>query len=158
MVVPFFGDQSFWGAMIENAGAGAPPVPHKELTKDKLVEGIKILMKDEVKEKAQEISRKIREDDGDGAENAVRSFYRGLHELDVAGVRGLGFRGMVHGEGGPMGPGEGKWGVGAPGIRCDVLPEKYAVWRVKRTKLRLSCFAASWAVETGKVEWKELRL
>ncbi|KFZ01301.1 hypothetical protein V500_00816 [Pseudogymnoascus sp. VKM F-4518 (FW-2643)] len=32
VVIPFFGDQPFWGAMIERAGAGPAPVPYKNLT------------------------------------------------------------------------------------------------------------------------------
>ena len=158
MVVPFFGDQAFWGSMIHNAGAGAPPCPHKELTTEKLTEGIKILLEDSTKSKAQEISRKIREEDGDGAQNAVRSFYKSLQEMDNKGKRGLGYRGMLHGEGGPMGPGEGKWGTGGPGIRCDVLEERVAVWLVRDTHVRISALAASWYVQHGRLNWKDLRL
>jgi hypothetical protein len=40
MIVPFFGDQQFWGSMIGEAGAGAKPVPYKSLTAEKLAEGI----------------------------------------------------------------------------------------------------------------------
>ncbi|TGZ76788.1 UDP-Glycosyltransferase/glycogen phosphorylase [Ascodesmis nigricans] len=157
LIIPFFGDQTFWGTMISHSGAGPPPIPYKDLTVPKLVSAIKTLLTPEVREKAAAIQERI-QTDGDGAENAVRSFYKALGEIDVKGVRGLGYRGMVHGEGGPMGPGEGKWGVGAPGIRCDVLPEKYAVWRVRRTRVRLSCVAATWAVETGRIQWRDLRL
>jgi hypothetical protein len=32
VVVPFFGDQFFWGAMARKAGAGAKPIPAKQLT------------------------------------------------------------------------------------------------------------------------------
>ncbi|KAF8253496.1 UDP-Glycosyltransferase/glycogen phosphorylase [Wilcoxina mikolae CBS 423.85] len=158
MVVPFFGDQTFWGSMIHNANAGPAPVPHKELTAENLADGIKMLLSEECQKAAQEISRKIKEEDGDGAENAVRSFYKGLAEMDAKGKRGLGGRGKTYGEGGPMGPGEGKWGTGGPGIRCDILEEKVAVWRVRKTRMRLSAMAASWLVEQGLLEWKDLRL
>lgn len=158
MVVPFFGDQPFWGSMIHNASAGPAPVPHKELTVDNLAEGIKVLLSEDTQKAAHEISRKIREEDGNGAENAVRSFFKSLAELDDKGKRGLGERGKTYGEGGPLGPGEGKWGVGGPGIRCDVLEEKVAVWRVRKTKMRLSAMAASWLVEQGLLDWKDLRL
>jgi len=47
MIVPFFGDQQFWGSMIGEAGAGAKPVPYKSLTADKLAEGIKHCLTDE---------------------------------------------------------------------------------------------------------------
>lgn len=77
MVVPFFGDQQFWGAMIGEAGSGARPVTYKELTADKLANGIKQLLADEVAEKAQEIADSI-DAEGDGAKNAVTSFHRSL--------------------------------------------------------------------------------
>lgn len=41
MIVPFFGDQPFWGAMVPKAGAGAHQVIlYKRLTADALAEGI----------------------------------------------------------------------------------------------------------------------
>ncbi|KAI5805778.1 hypothetical protein EDC01DRAFT_785835 [Geopyxis carbonaria] len=158
LVVPFFGDQPFWGAMIANAGAGAEPVPHKDLTADKLADGIRFLLKDSTKEKAAEISARINNADGNGAANAVSSFYASLSELDTEGIRGLSGRGTLHGEGGPMGPGEGKWGAGGPGIRCNVLPSKVAVWRVRGTRIRLSALAACWYVRNHRLTWPDLRL
>jgi len=42
MIVPFFGDQPFWGAMVAEKHAGAKKcVPYKKLNKDVLVEGIR---------------------------------------------------------------------------------------------------------------------
>lgn len=85
MVVPFFGDQQFWGAMIGQAGAGAMPVPYKDLTVNKLAEGIKQLLTEEAQCEALKIAKNI-EEEGDGAENAVTSFHRsltlrGLHSM-----------------------------------------------------------------------------
>lgn len=77
MVVPFFGDQQFWGAMIGKAGAGADPVPYKDLTTEKLAEGIKQCLTAEAQEAADKIARDI-EAEGDGARNAVKSFHRSL--------------------------------------------------------------------------------
>ncbi|RSL94307.1 hypothetical protein CEP52_012726 [Fusarium oligoseptatum] len=39
-IVPFFGDQPFWGKMVANAGAGPNPIPHAELTVNNLSEAI----------------------------------------------------------------------------------------------------------------------
>ncbi|KAI5813184.1 hypothetical protein BZA77DRAFT_334948 [Pyronema omphalodes] len=139
IVVPFFGDQPFWGSMIHNASAGPEPVPHKDLTVENLVEGIKVLLAEDTKKAAEEISRKIHQEDGNGAENAVRSFFKSLAELDSKGKRG-------------------KWGTGGPGIRCDILEEKVAVWRVRKTKMRLSAMAASWLVQRKLLDWKDFRL
>lgn len=157
MIVPFFGDQAFWGATVASAGAGAEPVPHKELTAQKLADGIKTLLGEECQSAAKDISRRIKEDDGDGAENAVRSFYRGLDNLK-RGKRGLGSRGKELGEGGPGGPAEGKWGSAGPGIRCDMLEDKVAVWRIRRTKVKLSALAAWALVRDGRIGWRDLRL
>ena len=77
MIVPFFGDQTFWGAMIAKAGAGAEPVPYKHLTAEKLATAIEILLTPEAKENAENIARDI-EAEGDGAINAVKSFHRSL--------------------------------------------------------------------------------
>lgn len=76
-IVPFFGDQQFWGSMIGEAGAGAKPVPYKSLTADKLAEGIKHCLTDEARTAAEKIARDI-EAEGDGAKNAVASFHRSL--------------------------------------------------------------------------------
>lgn len=157
MIVPFFGDQAFWGSMVANAGAGAEPVPHKDLTAEKLADGIKKLLSEECQLAAGEISKQIREDDGDGAENAVRSFFKAIEALKQ-GKRGLGESGKDWGESGPRGPGEGKWGYGGPGIRCSFLEEKVAVWRIRRTRVRLSALAAWLLVQGGKLTWEDLRL
>jgi hypothetical protein len=77
MVVPFFGDQQFWGSMIARAGAGAEPVPYKDLTLDKLADGIKDLLTDKAREEAEKLAKGI-DDEGDGAKNAVKSFHRSL--------------------------------------------------------------------------------
>lgn len=77
MIVPFFGDQPFWGAMIGASGAGTKPVPYKDLDVDKLAAGIKECMTDEALQAAQEVAKSI-EDEGDGAANAVESFHQTL--------------------------------------------------------------------------------
>ncbi|KAF4617008.1 hypothetical protein G7Y89_g15141 [Cudoniella acicularis] len=77
LIVPFFGDQQFWGSMIGKAGAGANPIPYKDLTADKLAEGIQHCLTDEAREAAEKIAKNI-EAEGDGAKNAVTSFHRSL--------------------------------------------------------------------------------
>ncbi|PBP17903.1 isoleucyl-tRNA synthetase [Diplocarpon rosae] len=77
MIVPFFGDQMFWGAMMSKSKAGPEPVPHKELTVDKLADAIKYLLTDEARAAAQKLAEDI-EKEGDGSKNAVTSFHRSL--------------------------------------------------------------------------------
>ncbi len=40
VVVPFFGDQLFWGQRIHRAGGGPPPIPRGSLTSERLVSAI----------------------------------------------------------------------------------------------------------------------
>lgn len=68
MVVPFFGDQFFWGSMLANAKAGPEPVPYKHLSAEKLAEGIKYCLTREARQSAEGIARDIAAE-GDGAEN-----------------------------------------------------------------------------------------
>ena len=72
-IVPFFGDQGFWGDMVFRAGAGPEPIPFKELDGNKLREGIKVLLEDGVRMKAEEVGKKIRGENG--VERAVEGFY-----------------------------------------------------------------------------------
>ncbi|TVY73273.1 Sterol 3-beta-glucosyltransferase UGT80B1 [Lachnellula suecica] len=127
MIVPFFGDQQFWGSMIGKAGAGADPVPYKNLTADKLAEGIKQCLTDEAQQEAEKIAKSI-EDEGDGAANAVTSFHRSL---------------VLRGHN---------------SMRCAILEDRVAVWKLKNTQLRLSALAAELLMEKKKISWKQLRL
>ncbi|CAM1502937.1 Fc.00g077130.m01.CDS01 [Cosmosporella sp. VM-42] len=78
MVVPFFGDQHFWGKMLGTAGVGPMPVPYKSLSAEKLADGIEYLVTDEAAEAAGKIAKNIATE-GDGAVNAVKEFHRQLN-------------------------------------------------------------------------------
>ncbi|KAI1771996.1 glycosyltransferase family 1 protein [Hypoxylon cercidicola] len=64
IVVPFFGDQPFWGAMVARAGAGPDPIPYKKLTAQGLAESIRMSQKPETQQRARELGEKIREEKG----------------------------------------------------------------------------------------------
>ncbi|KAG0154602.1 hypothetical protein PDIDSM_170 [Penicillium digitatum] len=76
IIVPFFGDQQFWGGIVAVAGAGPVPVPHKQLTVEKLTDAIRTALKSSTQEKAQEIADKMRKESG--VKDGVRSFHRHL--------------------------------------------------------------------------------
>ncbi|RKF61110.1 UDP-glucose,sterol transferase [Erysiphe neolycopersici] len=78
IIVPFFGDQQFWGNMIEESGAGASPIPYKDLTLEALADGIRKCLSYEARESAKKISQSI-EAEGDGAASAVLSFHQSLN-------------------------------------------------------------------------------
>ncbi|CAK7566105.1 MAG: hypothetical protein SEPTF4163_004039 [Sporothrix epigloea] len=127
MVVPFFGDQYFWGSMIEMSKVGPKPVPYKHLTSERLADGIKYLLCDEARTAAQAIAKSI-EKEGDGAENACRSFMRTL-ELEGHGS-----------------------------MRCSIFPQYVAVWQRKGSNIKLSALAAEALVQKGYMTYKDLRL
>jgi UDP:flavonoid glycosyltransferase YjiC (YdhE family) len=60
MIVPFFGDQPFWGAMVSKAKAGAHDcIPYKKLNAESLAEGIKQCLTDEARENVKQIAESI---------------------------------------------------------------------------------------------------
>ncbi|KAF2168717.1 glycosyltransferase family 1 protein [Zasmidium cellare ATCC 36951] len=76
VVVPFFGDQPFWGAMVARAGAGPPPIPSKKLTADRLADAINFCLKPESLERASELAAKIAEERG--CDVGAQSFHQYL--------------------------------------------------------------------------------
>lgn len=77
VVVPFFGDQPFWGtmiltfnprhlaeryvgAMIHESGAGPPPIGKKELDVENLTEALKFVMRPATETAARQLSVKIK--------------------------------------------------------------------------------------------------
>lgn len=127
MVVPFFGDQHFWGQMIGSAGAGPEAVPYKYLDVDKLAEGIEFCLTDEARQAAGEIAKSI-ELEGDGAENAVKSFHKHLQLTPPNS------------------------------IRCSIFKDRVAAWKPKHSHVKLSPLAADMLVSSGQLTWKQLRL
>lgn len=135
MVVPFFGDQHFWGNMVSSAGVGPEPVPYRSLTAEKLADGIKYCLSQPARDAAAGIARDI-EAEGDGAANAVLSFHRHLNLRR-----------------GPAGE-----GCRAPSMRCTLLRDQVAAWQVRGSDAKLSPLAADILVDAGILTWKKLSL
>ncbi|KAJ3119125.1 hypothetical protein HDU96_000040 [Phlyctochytrium bullatum] len=76
IIVPFFGDQPFWGAMIASIGAGPPPIHNKKLTADRLAAALKHALRPETTEAAQKAAEQIRSESG--VAEGARSFHRHL--------------------------------------------------------------------------------
>ncbi|OAP60468.1 hypothetical protein AYL99_05470 [Fonsecaea erecta] len=123
VVVPFFGDQPFWGSMTARAGAGPVPIAYKNLTADKLAHSILEALKPESLERAKELSLKIKAEDG--CEAGAQSFHKQLHMAN---------------------------------LRCSLDPSRMAVWRVKRTDIRLSPLAATVLGTEGLLDFSDLKL
>ncbi|KAL2334925.1 hypothetical protein Fmac_016138 [Flemingia macrophylla] len=75
-IVPFFGDQFFWGDRIYQKGLGPAPIPISQLSLESLSNAIKFMLQPEVKSRAMEIAKLIENEDGVIA--AVDAFHRHL--------------------------------------------------------------------------------
>ena len=64
VIVPFFGDQHFWGDMVARAGAGPRPINHQQLTVDNLTQAIEFAITPSTKSAAAELAAKIKAEDG----------------------------------------------------------------------------------------------
>jgi UDP:flavonoid glycosyltransferase YjiC (YdhE family) len=67
VVVPFFGDQPFWGARVAALGVSPSPLPRSRLSAKRLAQSIQLAVTDqEMRRRAKEIGQKIRGEDGVG--------------------------------------------------------------------------------------------
>jgi sterol 3beta-glucosyltransferase len=81
IVIPFFGDQPFWGQRIAELGVGPKPIPRKQLTSQGLAEEIHRVMTDKsMRQRAADLGVKIQAEDG--VANAVAI----IQELEKCGA------------------------------------------------------------------------
>ncbi|KAJ1443534.1 Glycosyl transferase, family 28 [Sesbania bispinosa] len=73
-VVPFFGDQPFWGDRVHARGVGPAPIPVDEFTLERLVDAIRFMLNPEVKKRAVELANAMKKEDG--VAGAVKAFYK----------------------------------------------------------------------------------
>ncbi|KAJ3042294.1 hypothetical protein HDV00_007661 [Rhizophlyctis rosea] len=76
IVVPFFGDQFFWGAMVYRMKAGPLPLPATELTSPKLGTAITTALSPETRQIALQIASQMAAENG--VRNGVASFHSSL--------------------------------------------------------------------------------
>ncbi|CZR62698.1 related to sterol glucosyltransferase [Phialocephala subalpina] len=75
-IVPFFGDQPFWGNMVAARGAGPKPIPHKTLNVENLAAAISFCLTPEANSAAKEIAYQMQLESG--VKTAVNSFHANL--------------------------------------------------------------------------------
>ncbi|KAJ7220495.1 putative UDP-glucose,sterol transferase [Mycena pura] len=75
-IVPFFGDQLFWGKVVANAGAGPTPIPHQDLDVRRLVQAITFCLTPDAAAAAGAIAGKMKSESG--VKTAVMSFHANL--------------------------------------------------------------------------------
>jgi hypothetical protein len=123
VVVPFFGDQPFWGAMVFKAGAGPEPIPFKKMTEESLAHSITTALAPGIQTSVKAMSERIAGEHG--AEEAAALFQSSIN-VDT--------------------------------MRCLLLPDQVAVWRVRKSKIRLSTLAASTLLDHGLLILNQLKL
>lgn len=123
VVVPFFGDQPFWGQMIARAGAGPSPTAFKNLTTDILADNIVFALRPDVQAAAKELASHIAQEDG--AQEAARDMNSRL---------------------------------GLDDMRCDICPDRLAVWEHKKTGAHLSTFAMLCLIDSDVFGADQIRL
>ena len=123
VIVPFFGDQQFWGSIVMRAGAGPAPIPHKQLTAEKLSAAIQKALELETQQRAGDLAASISHETG--LDSGVDNFHKQLR-VNM--------------------------------LRCMLSPSRSAVWRVRRTKIRLSAFAATVLSSEGILDLEDLKL
>ncbi|KAF4335669.1 sterol glucosyltransferase [Fusarium beomiforme] len=80
-IVPFFGDQPFWGHMVHAGGAGPTPIPFKSLNSQNLAEAIRFCLAPEASTAARKIADKMSSETG--VRRAVASFHANLPLNDM---------------------------------------------------------------------------
>lgn len=76
VVVPFFGDQFFWGNVVGRTGAGPSSLPFKQLTVEKLADRITTALSQSCVAVAQCLARKLAAEDG--AQGFLTAFHASL--------------------------------------------------------------------------------
>jgi hypothetical protein len=123
VIIPFFGDQFFWGSTIARAGAGPRPIPFRELKADKLATAIESALSPTIRRLAQELGRKIEGEQG--AETSALNFHQTVN-VDI--------------------------------LRCSLDPSRKAVWKIRRSNVKVSAFSATVLIDAGLLRFKDLNL
>jgi sterol 3beta-glucosyltransferase len=85
VIVPFMGDQFFWGERVAALGVGTQPIPQKALTADTLANAIRAAVSDAgIRQRAAELGAKIRAEDGIG--NAISFIERQIQSVTASPV------------------------------------------------------------------------
>ncbi len=83
IIVPFLGDQPFWGNRLASLGVGTEPIPQQDLTEDKLAQAIATVIENKaIVKRAKDLGKQIESEDGVG--NSVKAIEEHLNSGDWA--------------------------------------------------------------------------
>lgn len=87
IIIPFFGDQPFWGQRIADLGVGTKPIPRKKLTAEKLANAIReVVTNQEMRQRAEKLGKQIQSEDG--IKSAVEIFNKLEQQLPNKASKG----------------------------------------------------------------------
>ncbi len=131
--------------MVARAGAGPDPIPHRQLTADKLAHAIEFCLKPESLERAKILASKIATERGSDTGKSLTSHSQHLliDQLTTSSPSGaLSFHQCLD----------------IDRLRCLLAPSRPATWRIKRTHVRLSAFGACTLANANLLEFSDLKL
>ena len=77
VVIPFFGDQPFWGQRVADLGVGAKPIPRKRLTAERLAKAIQeVVTNEDMRRRAMKLGKQIQ------TENGIESAVEIINQLE----------------------------------------------------------------------------
>ena len=87
IIIPFFGDQPFWGQRIADLGVGTKPIPRKKLTAEKLANAIReVVTNQEMCQRAEKLGKQIQSENG--IKSAVEIFNKLEQQLPNKASKG----------------------------------------------------------------------
>jgi len=124
VIIPFTGDQFFWGSQVVKLGIGTT-IPYSDLTADRLAGAIQHVNSPDIFATATALATKMQRE-WNGADNAAESFLRKFDQQTWNGM-------------------------------CCILQDRLAVWRERRTGVKLSALAAHILFANEEVEGQDLQ-
>ncbi len=65
VIIPFFGDQPFWGQRVADLGVGSKPIPRKKLTAERLANAIReVVTNEDMRQRAIKLGKQIQTENG----------------------------------------------------------------------------------------------